>query len=230
MNILNIHNFYQMIKYPAIRSPKTNFRDIVLKLVEVCKCQDIMFLTDDSVFIKDVNLPAHITEWIERNPFQNQFSLRLGLGMNNQPKNINKVDSILNWNTYEVDANKNWGYHFSVDAHIYSKELIRYYFKKYTFSSPNTLEGYICSRIRSDKNLKYAKAFKDTSILSFPLNIVQNFTANEHMGLSTEYINSMYLKGYVIQYPIPSEFDMFQQYPSQVQFISKDDCITYKTR
>lgn len=60
------------------------------------------------------------------------------------------------------------------------------------------------------------------SILSYPINMVQNVVDNESLGIDCGLLNRWYLDGYAMQYPVPEDIDIFQQYPEYV-YLDKDN-------
>lgn len=194
--MLSVGNVKRLLLCPFIRNPKSNFRPLLIQLMEDSVAREIMFMTDDAMYIHPVNLTNEVFDWIEQNPHHRQFSLRLGKGMNNQPIAVRESTSYLEWNLKSMPHMTNWGYYFSVDAHIYSKQLILNYFKRYIFVNPNSLEGYIESRIRG--KVEYGRSFKEAKVLSFPINMVQTVSKNEHLGVSVEKLNRYYLDGYTL--------------------------------
>ncbi len=224
---MNLRNMVHLYRYPSLRRPRTDFRKRLISMLENNSSRYIMFMTDDAIFINKVSVSQKIMDWIASSPFQNQFSLRLGNGMNEEPANVKRDDMGLLWNTYDVPQNNNWGYHFSVDAHIYSKELIIKLFKKYVFTNPNSLEGYICEQIRRHKWLTNGRSPLSSKLLSFPINMVQTFSDNETLGVDSGKMNGWFLDGYTMKYPVPEVVDTFQQYPNYV-YLFKDGNVMRK--
>lgn len=226
--LLNPYNLKRLYKYPYLRKPKTNFRSLTNTLMEKSAAHEVMFMTDDSLFINPVCLSSYILDWIEEEPTQRQFSLRIGKGINNQPSiGVSEDNGILSWNMNDMKRMNNWGYQFSVDAHIYNKECILQLFKTYNFCNPNSLEGYICNVVRRKGWFNQAKSFVTPRLLSFPINIVQNVEDNESLGVSPEMMNDWFLSGYTMKYPIPENYNMFQQYPKFL-YLYKDDEVIKK--
>lgn len=50
-----------------------------------------MFMTDDSMHIGTITIEENITKWLSQEPTQNQFSLCLGIKMNDMPTTIIKT-------------------------------------------------------------------------------------------------------------------------------------------
>jgi hypothetical protein len=122
--LLNLRNFIAYNKNKRKFTPKSNFRSMCIELLKRDKNELVMFLTDDAMFINDVNINVDILDWIKAVPNNRQFSLRMGEGMNNQGSLVKKEGNYLCWEFHRNPRNTNWGYPFSVDAHIYHKKPI----------------------------------------------------------------------------------------------------------
>lgn len=212
--IFRLRNAKRCFLNPRIRKPKTNFRPLLIKIMTQCQAKEVMFMTDDAMYVNDVQITDAMIKWLEASPKHRQISLRLGVGMNNQPDNIHVgCDGLIKWRMNDVEHMTNWGYRFSVDAHIYDKELILNFYKKFIFVNPNTLEGYIENRLLCKDFVGEACAFEKPMLLSFPINMVQNEANNESLGVDCGKLNEMYLDGYSLRYPVPKVINMFQVYP-----------------
>lgn len=220
--LLNVYNIKKLIDTPSLRRPKSNFRHLVLDIIKTDTSKQIMFMTDDAVFIDNVELPNDVFVWLNSNPLKNQFILRFGKDTNNRPCTVKIEKDYLEWKYSDYNFDTDWGYNFSVDAHIYSKELVYKYYKKYIFTNPNTLEGFIASRMRSNGDADNARCVIYPKLLSFPINMVQNVVNNESCNVSPEYLNNKYLDGYTLKYPIPKNIDSFQVYPEYLLFEKQD--------
>lgn len=229
--IVNPYNLRKLLNHKYLRHPKTDFRPLVNSIMKQSPMDMVMFMTDDSLFIEDVTIPEYVFEWIREEPSLRQFSLRIGEGMNNQPASgVTHSGNLLEWNMNAMPKNTNWGYQFSVDAHVYSKDKILKLYETYLFCNPNSLEGYLCNMIRKRGWFNEAKAFRQAKLLSFPINMVQQVEDNESMGVSTEMMNDYYLKGYSLEYRMPSEMDTFQVYPDEIYFIKGEEKVTVRTK
>ena len=228
--ICNFYNFKRLLKYKYLWQPKTDFRDILLNLLQTSSCNYIMFLTDDSQFIRNVNISEDTFIWLNQETNNRQYSLRIGKNMDDFPKELVKENrNSLFWNFYDCSHHTNWGFTFSVDAHIYSKDVIYYLFKKLLFCNPNTLEGFVQNYVYKSRLLGQGKSDIKPAILSFPINMVQDFNVNESLSVSSQMLNEYYLQGYTLDYPYPNNPIRFQQYPSELFLKRKEEIITMKT-
>ena len=217
-------NVKRYLKYPCLRHPKSNFRSLLLSIIKDNPVTHLMFMTDDAMFIKDVNIPLSVFQWIDECPCSRQFILRIGEGMNNQPKDIvRKEEGYLKWNMYDALNVKNWGYNFSVDAHIYDKEVIVAILNQLLFVNPNTLEDPVCRSMRRKGMMGEAMAYESPRILSFPINMVQSVVQNETLGVDCRMLNQRYLDGYTMKYPIPEKITRFQVYPDYLRLFKGND-------
>ena len=220
MELLNWRNASFYYRYKMRH--KSNFRSLCNSLLQANDTRHVMFLTDDAMFINPVDLNKEVFDWIDEKPYGRQFSLRVGIGMNGQNKTVKQINNNIYWDFYENEGNSNWGYPFSVDAHIDSKAPIAELFARYIYCNPNTLEGNICTLVRSKKWFGEGMGNCAASILSYPINMVQNVVDNESLGIDCGLLNRWYLDGYAMQYPVPEDIDIFQQYPEYV-YLDKDN-------
>ncbi|MBR3883920.1 MAG: hypothetical protein IKJ31_04095 [Bacteroidaceae bacterium] len=225
----NIHNFIRYFKYGNKFKPKSNFRSLCIDIIKGSNSNNVMFMTDDAMFIRKVDITDNTLEWVNEGAKDRQYSLRCGVDMNSFNENkIEQNEHTLDWNFYECASNTNWGYPFSVDAHIYSKEVVLSLFKKYIFCNPNTLEGAINSQVYRKTLLGRGKASDKPYLLSYPINMVQTVANNESLGVSCEMLNKMYLDGYTLNYPIPEIILDFQQYPRKLYFYKNGEIVIKK--
>ena len=211
-----LYNLVRLYKDKKLRHPKTNFRSIVIDLIEKSEAENVMFLTDDSMFVSDVNILQEDISWINDKPWERQFSLRLGEGVNPLPKDVEIEGLYCNWNMYQNIGN--WGYPFSVDAHIYNKNVILKLLKTYLFYNPSFLEGNICGVVRRAKYFAESRCYRDIKMLTFPINIVQSSVDNDSQDVSVEMLNALYLKGERLEYVVDERFDATKQYVKMLKF------------
>lgn len=220
--ILCPDNAIRLWRNPKLRHPKSDFRSILVGIMEKSEADNVMFLTDDSMFIRDIAIPIKDLTWINEKPSMRQFSLRLGKGVSSLPDSVTFDDDYCTWNMY--DNQGNWGYPFSVDAHIYNKKYVLELYKKYVFTNPNTLEANVCSTVRRKKMLGEARCFTDIKMLTFPINIVQNVIDNHSQNVSVEMLNERYLKGEHLKYVVEKDYNPAKQYVGQIEFTDAESC------
>ena len=212
----SVFNLKKIIKYKHCRLKKSNFRKLLNSLISKTNAKFITFLTDDSIFIRDVKINQEILSWIANNPYANSFSLRLGNNIDKPSKILTIENNIINWKYSDFKKYKNWGYPFSVDGHIYEKKALMRILSKVIFNNPSTLEAHIYDYSLKHHLFNNGKSNIAPYILSYPLNMVQEVADNESLGVSTELLNNYFLKGYSLIYPIPNNINSFQQYPQQI--------------
>lgn len=229
-DFMNPYNLKHLWENPKLRNPKTDFRSRLISLLTGNESRQVMFLTDDAVFIHDVDVSEETLNWVSAEPRERQFSLRIGVGMNHQPATgIEERDGQLSWDMSRMKNSTSWGYPFSVDAHIYDKKEVVKLFRKLVFANPNTLEAYINGQVSRTKMFVNAKAPVQAKLLSFPINMVQSVIANENLGVSPVMLNEYYLNGYTFEYQMPEKVDSFQVFPKEVYFVRNGERITVKT-
>lgn len=228
--LTDIYNLKLLYLCPFLRHAKTTFRKQLLNVLKESKAEHVMFLTDDSIFIKLVQLSSKDLSWINEDPFHNQISMRHGIETLGN-KNLNYIDEQYNWDFSHYSSNDHWGYRFSLDAHIYHREAMLKTLSSISFSNPNTLESSGMLYTNKKGLFNKGRCFKYMSILSFPINIVQTTFKNESLRVSTDILNKYFLKGYRLEYPEIKRFNTFQIYPDEV-FITKEAerKITFKTK
>lgn len=217
---LSLFNWKKIIRNPKVRQQHTNFRELTLQCLSNAEAELTMFLTDDSVFVEPVKLSDKWLQMVYNNPDKMQLSLRLGKKFDNQPIDGKDVEGLLCWNYSKNPMNTNWGYRFSVDAHLYQTNELRKVLGKCIFTNPSFLEGIIQDYATRHHLWAEGRSLVEPCILSYPLNMVQEVQKNESQNVSPQMMNSYFLKGYKISYPVPNQKTTFQQYPQYVDFIN----------
>ena len=215
-DLLCVDNLVRLIRQPKLRKPKSDFRGIVKKILKKTDALNVMFLTDDSMFVSSVNIKDHDINWINNNPKQRQFSLRLGRGVSTLPSTIVIEGDYCHWDMYQND--RNWGYPFSVDAHIYNRDFLLELVEKYLFINPSSLEMNIVGSVRRRKLLSQGTCYTDIKMLTFPINIVQSSVDNVSQNVSVEMLNKRFLNGERLKYVVEKEYNATKQYVRQIEF------------
>lgn len=214
---LSFFNLKKLVRYKHCRYEKSNFRYLLTKTVAESACKQIMFLTDDSIFIREVVINDDILEWINQDPNQNSFSIRLGQSINTPQKQLpSPIRNIINWDYSDYDKSNNWGYRFSVDGHIYSRQLILKLINNIIFNNPSTLEAHLHNYTYIHNLLNKGKTGTEPYLLSYPINMVQTIVNNKSLGVSETLLNDYFLHGKHLIYPIPEHPTKFQQYPTHI--------------
>ena len=213
-NFGGLRNWFWWIKYPKLRRKKSNFKQILLKTIEETEHHLLMFLTDDSLFYKDIVIYPDCIQRISDTSEKTSFSLRHGANLEGGVYSIEK-DVIL-WNVYANDKKTDWGIPFSVDGHIYLKSAIVPILKKTIFNNPNTLEGNICFHIKKNQLFPDVMANKESCLIGFELNRVQDVFPNSHLDISSCILNEYFINNYtlVIDYSLERIFRFHPQIKS----------------
>ena len=164
---------------------------------------NIAFSTDDNVCFDSFNL-SYLS-------LKNEvFSLRLGLntliqnhiaGTMQIPLNRYVSDGdLISWNHLDFDPMVNYGYPCSLDMHIFNREKMLNIVKQFSFKNTNELESNL---VRFRFEFSSISAFRSNKIVNIPCNNMSNYTQiNLNNKYTTESLNSMYLKNYVISLPL----------------------------
>ena len=215
-----LFNLKRYLKYKYIRAPKSDFRRKLISILSNSESQFVMFLTDDSVFIRPVRPNQLLLNRIADQPTDMQYSLRLGEDINS-PKNYGKESEFMVWDYYDEANDRDWRYNFSVDAHIYDRKYILSLAQDIIFNNPNSYESFTKIRICQKWQQRCGVANLAPCILSFPINMVQTVQDNESLSVSTEQLEKYFIEGYSLRYRIPEKIDTFQYYPETL-FLEKD--------
>ena len=216
--LTDIYNLKLLYLCPFLRHSKTTFRKQLLQVLKKSKSEQVMFLTDDSIFIKPIFLQPEDLKWINEDPFHNQISMRHGIETSGN-KNHNYTNDRYHWDFSKYSSNDHYGYRFSLDAHIYHREAMLKTLSSISFSNPNTLESSGMLHTNKKRLFNNGMCFKNMSILSFPINIVQTTFQNEALKASPDVLNKYFINGYHLQYPQIKNFNTFQIYPDEVFLI-----------
>jgi hypothetical protein len=191
------HNYYWWLRYPHNRYVTSKFRQQVLQILGNSCDEHVMFLTDDSMFFQDINFPVSAREQIRENPWHRSFSVRHGANL--AGGNFVKENGLVRWNVYKKHDHPEWNYPFSVDGHIYQKEVIHTILEKVWFKNPNTMEGNVACYVNEKKIFSTIFSNYKSCLVGFELNRVQNVTANHHLNIDSSYLNSLFNSGYSLQ-------------------------------
>lgn len=176
----------------------------------------VLFLVDDTLFIKDFYLQDLIKD-LECNNDSLGYSLRLGSNtrycytLNSNQKIPNFVDFSSNSYKYNwVNSEFDFAYPLEVSSSIYRVSDIMLIFLINSYKNPNSFEAEIA---KSTSKFKTTKPFllcpKNSIAFSYPINIVQSVFTNR-VGKNEKYnIHSLFKKfedGYRINVEYYSDF------------------------
>ena len=104
--------------------------------------------------------------------------------------------NLLLWNFNSVSRFCNFGYPFSVDGHIFKKDLL-VKLLTYDFDTPNSLEGRFNRDWLEKSNMC---SFKESVLVNNPINLVgsSNNNAGKFHGQTLEELNSKFLENHLV--------------------------------
>jgi len=198
-------NIYRYFKHPNLRNHLTNFKELLEGIITASPFGTVTFFTDDSIFHRDIAIDAGIIREVENDATHNLvYSLRHGKNIAPQPLALHRYDDAnLSW---EVSKNKSglehWTHTFSIDGHVYPRQLILPALKKLNYVNPNSLEGFVNDYLVKERPKTCRKLiFPEESVLiGFELNKVQTFANNNNLNFSTEFLNKKFMEGFMLRY------------------------------
>jgi hypothetical protein len=88
------------------------------------------------------------------------------------------------------------GYPMSLDFNIFrTNDILYYIFNSKLYDNPNSLESMMAMR---PLEKPYMICFNKSPVVNIPLNRVQTFNNNIHGNICVDYLNKMFLNGYII--------------------------------
>ena len=224
--LTHFYNLKLLFFCPHLRGHKSDFRQQLLTILNRSKSDTVLFLTDDSIVFRPIEIRQENLLWLTENPIQRQFSLRHGQELSNG-RQLSLTEDGYEWRFRDFGNQDHWGYRFSLDGHLYHRDTMASFLKRASFNNPNSLEssGFLHSCHKGI--FTEGRCRKNVSLLSYPLNIVQSTFANAHMDATPSVLNDYFLQGYSLQYPIPEKISSFQVYPRQVALVRKHDKIIF---
>ncbi len=168
-----------------------NLERYTRQIIEESKTDEIAFFTDSTVIYMLAPLVGH--EFLTKiRTDRAVFSLRLGYNTLIQNHHTGEIQiplhlcsdetQTISWNFNHHHPLSNYGYPFSMDGHIYSRELIRDLIHRMHFKTPAELES----------NLFHFKHRIPQALRSFKHSIAVTAFNNQY---TIEQLNQMYLSG-----------------------------------
>lgn len=193
-----IEGFYQELaseftSYPIRLIKEQNFYTQVIDWLDTVSADRIFFLTDDAVFLDEMDLH----DCLIFNPVREIFSIKHGKDLVfcfafNKPQELPVFEIIrkekelflLRWKWNTKINSPDWSYPLSVDGNIFFRNEILAICRNISFMSPNSLEGnmqvykdyYACNN-----GICYPKA----KMINVPCNVVQIEYNNRVTGMFT---------------------------------------------
>lgn len=191
-----------------------NFYEDVLRITSNIYFSHIMFVVDDTVFIKDFNIDTGINLLNENRSILG-LSLRLGNNtnfcyMSNQNQCMKKpIERKGEFNIWAwKDSSGDFGYPLELSSSIYrTSDIIDILYRVEKFVNPNVMELFmdehrksnqVCSKV---SQRPYLASFETSIAFSNPLNITQDMWQNKHQQNSHNSLiklNQKFLQGYRI--------------------------------
>jgi hypothetical protein len=196
------HNYFWWFKYKHNRWIETDFRDKLHLILSGSDNKTVMFLTDDSLFYKDIKINQKIIDKIILNPESISYSLRHGENILNGK--FKTLGNCINWTPFYNHENTEWEYPFSVDGHIYNKAFIHKILKKVFYKNPNTLEANVACYAREKNLFSEMYANNCSCLVGFEINRVQQIVKNKSLNIDEKLLNSYFINNYKLHI----DFDM----------------------
>jgi hypothetical protein len=179
-----------------------SFKSDLIQFVQSMPDQyPVMFLVDDDVFFRPVDIGKILQKFTESHLF---VSLRVDRRYKryDAPKFCTR-DSIIEWNwKYCRKSLSTWHYPFSVDGNIFNSTVIKKILNEIDFKAPNTLEASM-HNYRNKKwirNMNRAIAPAEAVLFNNPMNKVQLEGETWHQNITAEFLNETFLSGQRIEY------------------------------
>jgi hypothetical protein len=184
---------------------KDSFRAQVLSLIASLHSEKVFFLTDDDVFIDDVDM-------LDFSRFETRTavaSLRMGSHLTRSyPRQeeqslpqfisgaIGGTDRLC-W--FWKSGAHDWGYPLSVNGHLFSTREILTLAEHTEFTSPNTFEANLQQHAKYFMH-RYGICYKRSKILNIPVNKVQTDNENVHGAIHQDYLLEQWNRGMQMDY------------------------------
>jgi|GEM_PF-641661 len=183
-----------------------NDLESLLNSIEAKKC---FFMTDDALFIDDVDL----ADFIKYNPSEAIPCLTKGLDLTYcftydwqqaLPRFIYNSEVALNqkcWNWGEVpETSPDWAYPLSLDATLFEKTEVEIIIKNTLYKAPNTLESNMQFYLELF-NYRKGICFDKVKYVNVPCNLVQTEIPNKTTGeYDIEFLLEKWEQGYRIHF------------------------------
>jgi len=195
---IEIESFYQELasefsSFPVRLIKEQNFYTQVIHWLETVNADRIFFLTDDAVFLEEMNL----LDCLGFHPINEIFSFKNGRDFDysfafDKFQELPSIDEVINsegmifyrWRWDEKKDSPGWNYPLSVDGNVFYRREILSMLNNVSFKSPNSLESSIqvfIDLFTHRNGVSYSKV----KMVNVPCNLVQNEFANRTTGFFT---------------------------------------------
>lgn len=222
--LYNVRNLYHWIKYKQVRS-MDNFPVLLEKLIESTPADLVSFNTDDNIYYADEVLTEQVFARILERP--KEVSYRTYVGSNQQDCPSMEIEGdLLAWDYYDPQMYRHWAYPFSVDGTFYERAFLLAFLRSLLYHNPVTLESFGVSHARAKHLFAKGLSPKKSTMVALPLNKVDMFVASNRRGnIDVDYLNSLFVAGYRLEYELPSEISVSGFIPNRVWATKNGDRI-----
>lgn len=178
------------------------FKTTLIKVLHLIKTNNIFFLVDDIIFIRQVDF----TVLSQLNPFEEILSLRHSPHLRRSyTANVDQLppairpsishEDLLEFNWFEQGCE--WSDPWSVDGQVLSTDEVLVISTISDFNAPNTFESALKSFIQLMKGRK-GLCYHESKILNLPVNRVQDEVANRNGNVSTRFLLNTWIDGMML--------------------------------
>jgi|TARA_Y100000389_G_scaffold203394_1_gene251682 hypothetical protein len=178
---------------------KNSFRETLLDVLSQIRTKNLFFLTDDDIFIRNVNLDdlSGINPKIETLSFRHnpKISYSYTLNANFKPPKFNRYKANASLNEFKwFDSEHEWSDPWSVNGQIYLTAEIVILSKISNYKYPNSYENALkfYNFLMIDRK---GLCYDESIIMNIPMNIVQTEYKNLHGSISAEILLDNWNKG-----------------------------------
>lgn len=185
-------DFEQVIFLSQGDNPHQDFKPLTLQAAFASPHEYIIFAVDD-IIVKDfIDVSSDIALLQETQAYG--FYYRLGKNLSHcymlhcdqaVPPLQTVADGAYSWKFCEAEYD--WGYPNTVDMTLYKKEDIKNFFETVKYEAPNPLESRWACYAHLVVN-RLGLCHECSKIVNLPLNCVQTFYNNGHMGVDPQYL------------------------------------------
>lgn len=198
-----------------------SFQSILKRLLNESLSSNVMFLTDDSLFVKDINLEESVIGWLNEDPYNRQYSFRMGKDKGQLPDRVYSNECFCYWDVYNSNPGV-WGQPFSIIATIYNKTALCSIVNRICFNDPSAFLAKASNLVKKNRMFGQAKSNLEIKVINISINVVRKTNRNIHQDVSPEILNVHFLDGETMRYVLRDKYDSSKQYVDELLLIAKD--------